>query len=216
MTGRRHGPEGADRGEQLAKAVAKVRQTETDTDSTLFARVAAVTAQLAEVGPQPGDIKVSAVSGVPGGWLACEGQEVSRATYADLYAAVGDTHGAGNGTTTFNVPDARGRTLVGAGTGTGLTTRALGAVFGAETHTLTSAQAPTILHNHAIPYRWGLGSSHNHQTNVDNGNTIGAEANQGAANYSSPTGRTDATGGAGSDPHNNMQPSLALRVFIKT
>lgn len=49
----------------------------------------------------------------PAGWLICDGQAVSRTTYADLFAIIGTTYGAGNGSTTFNVPDLRGRVPVG-------------------------------------------------------------------------------------------------------
>lgn len=49
----------------------------------------------------------------PAGWLWCAGQAVSRATYSALFAAIGTTYGAGDGSTTFNVPDLRGRALVG-------------------------------------------------------------------------------------------------------
>lgn len=52
----------------------------------------------------------------PAGWLICDGQAVSRTTYADLFAVIGITYGAGDGTTTFNVPDLRGRTVVGLNT----------------------------------------------------------------------------------------------------
>lgn len=51
----------------------------------------------------------------PEGFLLCNGQEASRVTYARLYGVIGDTYGAGDGTTTFNVPDYREITLVGAG-----------------------------------------------------------------------------------------------------
>lgn len=51
----------------------------------------------------------------PEGFLLCNGQEVSRFTYAKLYGVLGDTYGAGDGTTTFNLPDYREATLVGAG-----------------------------------------------------------------------------------------------------
>lgn len=51
----------------------------------------------------------------PTGFLACDASAVSRATYADLFAVIGTTYGAGNGTTTFNLPDARGLVMVGAG-----------------------------------------------------------------------------------------------------
>lgn len=57
-------------------------------------------------------------SSLPTGWLACDGSAVSRTTYSALFAAISTTWGAGNGTTTFNVPDLRGRTTINEGTGT--------------------------------------------------------------------------------------------------
>lgn len=51
----------------------------------------------------------------PAGYLACDGSAVSRTTYADLFAVVSTTYGVGNGSTTFNLPDARGLVMVGAG-----------------------------------------------------------------------------------------------------
>jgi len=57
-----------------------------------------------------GAVSTSSTPGQPPrGWLWCAGQAVSRSTYAALFAAIGTTHGAGDGTTTFNVPDKRGR-----------------------------------------------------------------------------------------------------------
>jgi microcystin-dependent protein len=58
-----------------------------------------------------GDIKVSARATPSPGWLYCNGLAYSRATYAALFAAIGTTYGAGDGSTTFNVPDCRGRVL---------------------------------------------------------------------------------------------------------
>jgi microcystin-dependent protein len=58
------------------------------------------------------------MNSAPSGWLACEGAAVSRSTYADLFTAIGVTHGAGDGSTTFNVPDLRGIFIRGAGTQT--------------------------------------------------------------------------------------------------
>lgn len=77
----------------------------------------------------------------PANWLICDGSAVSRETYSSLFAAIGTTYGAGNGTTTFNLPDLRGRVAVGRNSGTFGT---LGATGGAETHnhgtsTLTAA-----------------------------------------------------------------------------
>ncbi len=62
-----------------------------------------------------GDIKASTISENHDNWLLCDGQEVSREDYADLYAVIGDNFGEGNGVTTFNVPDYRGKFLRGLG-----------------------------------------------------------------------------------------------------
>jgi len=64
-------------------------------------------------GADVGDIKANANAAIPAGWLACGGQAVSRSTYAALFLAIGTLYGAGNGSTTFNVPDLRGRALFG-------------------------------------------------------------------------------------------------------
>lgn len=68
----------------------------------------------------PGDIKLAAYSTPPTGWLKCNGAAVSRTTYADLFAAIGTTFGAGNGTTTFNLPETRSEFPRGADDGRGI------------------------------------------------------------------------------------------------
>ena len=114
------------------------------------------------------DYKRAAVSYNAGaGWVLCEGQAISRTTYAILFSVIGETFGLGDGSTTFNVPDPRGRVAVGAGQGTGLTNRIVGQVFGTETVTLTEAQLPSHLHtiNHDHPSF----NSGNGGTNTQNG-----------------------------------------------
>lgn len=81
---------------------------------------------------------------VPSGWLEANGAAVSRTTYASLFAAIGTTYGAGDGSTTFNLPDLRGRTVVGAGAGPGLTDRVLGTGYGTENVTLSQANLPNV------------------------------------------------------------------------
>jgi microcystin-dependent protein len=100
---------------------------------------------------QPGMIQSTAAATVPPGWLLCNGIAVSRVTYSALYAALGGPNspwGQGDGSTTFNVPDLRGKVQVGAGAGPGLTSRSLAGVGGAETVTLTTAQIPA--HSHGV------------------------------------------------------------------
>ena len=75
------------------------------------AQIATYEAQLAGV-PIGGKISYGGTS-APSGWLLCYGQAVSRSTYALLFAVIGTSYGAGDTTTTFNLPDARGRTSVG-------------------------------------------------------------------------------------------------------
>lgn len=65
-----------------------------------------------------GEIKALAGATVPAGWLPCDGRAIDRIAYSSLFAAIGETWGKGDGTTTFNIPDMRGRTMIGAGKGT--------------------------------------------------------------------------------------------------
>lgn len=82
----------------------------------LAARVTALEQQLAAiVVAQPGDLRVSTRGAPSAGWLLCDGTAVSRSTYAQLYTAIGTAYGAGDGATTFNLPDFRGRSIVGVG-----------------------------------------------------------------------------------------------------
>ena len=71
-----------------------------------------------------GTIKAMGHSTVPQGYLACDGSAVSRTTYVTLFGLLSTTWGAGDGSTTFNVPDLRGRVLVGSGTSTVTETQA--------------------------------------------------------------------------------------------
>lgn len=80
----------------------------------------------------------------PEGYLFCDGSAVSRSTYATLYAVIGDTFGAGDGSSTFNVPDLSGRVPLGVSS-----THLLGSTGGSETVTLTEQELPA--HVHEVP-----------------------------------------------------------------
>lgn len=108
-------------------------------------------------------MKATAASVAPSGWLLCYGQAISRTTYANLFSAISTTYGPGNGTTTFNVPDLRGRAVAGrddmggaaagrltnSGTGNpGINGSALGAAGGVDRYTLTTTQL--AIHAHGV------------------------------------------------------------------
>lgn len=149
----------------------------------------------AVVGFVPGDIKPWPSASVPAGWLDCDGAAVSRTTYAALFAAIGTTWGAGDGSTTFTLPDLRRRTLVGAGgTGTATLANTVGSRGGAETHTLTTPEIPA--HTHSA---------------ITQGSYVGTGF--GGGNSQGRPGQTGSTGGGGA--HNNLQPSAVVRWLIK-
>lgn len=90
-----------------------------------------------------GDTKVSASTTIPDGWLLCDGSAVSRSVYSALFAALGTTWGPGDGVTTFNIPDFRGRALYGA-----TMIAPVGTVGGSEYATILEANLPA--HRHTI------------------------------------------------------------------
>lgn len=125
----------------------------------------------------------------------CNGQAISRSTYATLFALIGTTFGAGDGSTTFNLPNYNNRTSVGAGD-----TYAAGATGGEATHTLTNDEMPS--HNHPITsgqfwYYTGSG-----------GGGVGAASGSTVSSLS-----VGNTGGGGA--HNNMQPYIAMYKLMR-
>lgn len=108
-----------------------------------------------DAGWSPGDIKTTARSTPPVGWLECNGAAVSRTTYAALFAAIGTTFGAGDGSTTFNLPDLRGEFIRGWDHGRGVDSgRAFGSAqsddFKSHNHTgATGNDTPD--HVHGVP-----------------------------------------------------------------
>jgi microcystin-dependent protein len=94
----------------------------------------------------PGMVSQFVGATVPAGWLLCDGAVVSRTTYANLFAVCGVVYGAGDGSTTFNLPNLAG--LVPTGVDAAQTEfNVLGKTGGAMTHVLTEAEMPA--HNHA-------------------------------------------------------------------
>jgi len=142
-------------------------------------------------------------------FLPCDGASLLRSDYPDLFTVIGTTYGAVD-SSHFSVPDLRGRTPVGAGTGSGLSPRALGSTFGEETHQLTTSELAAHTHSDA-------GHVHSEGTAAP---SIGAAITGVPVASAVPSVGVTGTGNAsisttGSDtPHNNIQPSIALNYFI--
>lgn len=160
----------------------------------------------------------------PSGWALCFGQELSRTDYASLFAVIGTTFGAGNGSSTFNVPDCRGRIEVGkddmGGTDStrmnffGTLAKTIGGVFGSASHILTVGQLPA--HSHGINdpghAHGGVQNSPAAQGRGDQLPAV-AQANLGASGVSG-TGITIQNTGSG-EAHTNTQPSIVFNKIIK-
>jgi microcystin-dependent protein len=112
-----------------------------------------------------GSINMWATASAPTGWLLCDGTAVSRTTYSDLFAVIGTTYGTGNGSTTFNLPNLKGRIPVGQDSAQ-TEFDVLGETGGAKTHTLTSAEMPS--HTHTQDAHTHTQDSHNHTQNSHN------------------------------------------------
>ena len=141
-----------------------------------------------------GIIEMFAGSTAPNGWLICDGSTVSRKTYSDLFKIIGTTYGAGNSNDTFTLPDMRGRTPIGVGTGAGLTARTLAATTGTETATLSEANLASHTHTATVGTQ---SANHTHS-----GTSSGVSANHYHQNYSDGVG--SGTMGRGSSGFANL------------
>jgi microcystin-dependent protein len=172
---------------------------------------------------------------IPNNWLLCDGSAVSRSAWPSLFAAIGTSYGAGNGTTTFNLPDLKGRVAVGRDS-TQTEFDILGETGGAKTHTLTEAQMPS--HTHTQNSHNHTQNQHEHPiqntTSSPNGDFIGMTGGtqggwgmaQGANNqiYRLTPNPATATNNAatatnqntgGGQAHNNLQPYQVFNYIIK-
>jgi microcystin-dependent protein len=162
----------------------------------------------------------------PSGWLLCAGQAVSRATYAELFSAIGTTYGAGDGSTTFGLPDLRGRSVFGldnmggtvAGRVTsgisGISGTALGAAGGSEamhshSHTATVTDAG---HSHDANAVYGAAS--NNPSGMALTRDTGTTGSR-LVTKTATTGITVSNASTGSGTSQNMVPAMMLNMIIK-
>lgn len=163
--------------------------------------------------PFLGEVRLFPYNFAPRGWMECEGQLLSISQNTALFALLGTTYG-GDGITTFALPDLRGRAPIHAGTGPGLTPRVLGERGGTETVTLTAAQTPAHTHqafattaaaSSTIPGPGLLPAAVSGDTFY-----VSTLAGNNAAAMSPQT----LTPVGGSQPHENMMPTLTARWCI--
>ncbi len=161
----------------------------------------------------PGSIMMFGGSSAPSGYLLCDGSAVSRSTYSKLFTAIGTTYGSGDGSTTFNLPNLKGKVAVGLNSAdTSFDT--LGETGGEKRHTLTVTEMPSHTHTQ---------DSHNHSTSgfysagsvgTDNYSAASPVQNKTPRSTGSTTATNQNTGGG--EAHNNLQPYIVLNYIIKT
>ena len=153
--------------------------------------------------------KVFAFAGnlVPAGCLLCDGSEVSRSEYWELFSVIGTLYGAGDGSTTFNLPNIESRTVIGESDN-----YTLGTTGGEETHKLTAEEAPE--HWHSMSHILGAAGGVAGDGTILQKGYIGSQYSNIVEKENSWRYTTDVQGG--NQPHNNMQPYIVMRYFITT
>ena len=151
----------------------------------------------------------------PDGWLICDGSAVSRTTYSKLFAVIGTYYGAGNGSTTFNLPNLKGSIPVGYDSSQ-TEFNAIGKSGGEKTHKLTTAEMPT--HSHDGLHWGGANGTPFVYTGNSGSNSVFDLADPGvntrSINYSNTNHLVTANSGS-SGNHNNLQPYQVANYIIK-
>lgn len=163
----------------------------------------------------PGSIQMYAGSTAPQGWLLCDGSAVSRSTYAALFAAIGTTFGTGDGSTTFNLPNLKGRAVIGQDP-SDTDFNSIGKTGGEKEHILTIDEMPS--HKHDL---YG-DDVHDADSNLKGIYQHTDSGYNGIVGYSSgiwgsadPEGREYIANTGGDQPHNNLQPYIVMNYIIK-
>lgn len=164
--------------------------------------------------PYLGEIMMFGGNFPPRGWYTCEGQLLAISQNQALFSLLGTTYG-GDGRTTFGLPDLRGRSPIGRGSGPGLATQSWGQRGGSESFTLTSAQMPS--HSHLIPVNSAGGTSDNPVNNFMASNSEGIKhysTSQGSDINTDPEYGGASADSGGGQPVYKRSPYLAIYFCI--
>jgi len=177
-------------------------------------------------------------STVPSGWLFCNGQAISRSTYASLFSVIATTYGVGDGSSTFNVPDLRGRIPFGPAQSSSDSSPLNGASFnsgnfyslassgGSENHLITSQQTPAKSHTHTASGSMSVCGNRNDTANWDDPDcrppenysdfaNLGEVAPGNQKTISSSATTSNLAGIDASLSHSNMPPVIMMSYLIK-
>ncbi|WP_067734334.1 phage tail protein [Novosphingobium naphthalenivorans] len=166
--------------------------------------------------PYIGEIRMFGGDFAPAGWAYCHGQLLAISQYDALFALIGTTYG-GNGTTSFALPDMRGRVPIHMGQGPGLSNYVIGEMSGTENVTLMSTQIPS--HNHSVMASANAGTDPQPNSGAVPASPVGSTAFLYVVPGSSSVVPVEMSPSSielagGSLPHDNMMPSLALNFII--
>lgn len=172
------------------------------------------------VGVPTGVVAPFAGAVAPSGWMLCDGAAVSRTTYAGLFAALGTVYGVGDGSTTFNVPDMRGRAVFGVDSmGGSAASRVTSAVSGIAGATLGASGGSQALHAHTHTvtdpgHVHGMVRDASGYAGGGGGAPVNGVANGAALNTGSAvTGISVASTGTGASQ--NMPPAMMMNYIVK-
>jgi microcystin-dependent protein len=159
--------------------------------------------------PFVAEIRIFSFNFPPSGWAFCNGQVLAISQNTALFSLLGTTYG-GNGTTNFALPNFQGRSPMHTGQGPGLSLRRLGDTGGEDTIALSASELP--VHTHPTSSNSGMGDQYSPAGNFW-ATDAGGNFEYGASANTTMAAQAVQSAGGG-EPHNNLQPYLALNFCI--
>jgi microcystin-dependent protein len=168
-----------------------------------ISQISGLSSALAAAEPPTGTVAMWITTTAPSGWLICDGSPVSRSTFSGLFDIIGTSFGVGDGSTTFNLPNLRGRTAVGLDVSQ-TEFDSVGKTGGNKAVTLTVAQMP--VHNHTQNAHTHTQNSHSHNANTGSNGGHGHSIGGGATT----------TGSESSHSHQSYPSGVLLSAYTSS